>query len=303
MYQIVMPLAVSLHTPTVCGALHCFSLHNKAINLLNQNSEMITLHRYNMHSSSGLSPMGWLLRSDDFDYLYDRIAQGSPMQQQPNGDLMIGDLHLLHHSRQLSLTMKRHARLQLAVVKEILKPIRAMTGLFGPLGDNITTDLPVALTEYIQTMLTILKQPPLMENLAPKHGVNPQLLALNIGLGPGLTPSYDDMLVGTLSVLYCDDDINAHLLADAFLVPMAELERLTTKVSATFLHYAIQGIFTSPLLAVIYAFRQYKSSGVAVTKLLNYGHTSGADLLLGIWLGTLILQAFHGDKGYENVRS
>lgn len=297
MYQIVIPLAVSLHTPNVCGELHCFSLHNKAINLLNRNSEIMTLHRYNLHSSSGLSPMGWSLRSDDFDYAHDLIAQGSPMQQQHNGDLIIGDLHILRNYRQLSLTIKRGTSLELAVVKKILQPIRATTGLFGPLGENITEDLPVELTKFTQHIMAILKQPPLTENLTHKNGLNPQLLALNIGLGPGLTPSYDDMMVGVLSVLHSDLSLNSRLLSESFYLPMTELERLTTKVSATFLKYAIQGIFTSPLLAVIYLFRQYKPDTSAVDKLLNYGHTSGADLLLGIWLGALILQTFHSDKG------
>lgn len=290
MYQLVAPLAVSMHAPLACGELHCFSLHNKSINLINQNNEIVTLHRYNYSHNNGLSPMGWLLKANDFDYIYDLIAQGAAIQQQTNDDLCIGDIEFIRHYREITLTIKTKLNLEPTAVKKILSPISTNTGLFGSLGDNITENLPIELTELIQYFICLLKS--LTGKLSYKKQLDEKSFTLNIGLGPGLTPSYDDMIVGILAVLHSALKINPKYLSELLNLSMDKLELLTTKVSATFLNYAIRGIFSSSLLAVIHLFRQYelnrrqseqnRANLLAVNRLLGYGHTSGADLLLGI---------------------
>lgn len=279
MYTVVNPLAVSVHTPDVCGQVHCFSLHNKVINLVNCQDQIITLHRYN----NGLSPMGWSLKSDDFDDIYELITQGTGVEQTETGDLLIGDIRLNKKCRQLALIPKRKSILSGEIPKTLFKSIKQPTGLFGPLGCNITEDLPNDLQSLVNQFLLLLNQ--------DAYDLSPY-----IGLGPGLTPSYDDTVIGILAVLHSETRLTNELSPLLFNYPLSKLESLTTKISATFLAYSIQGIFTSNLLAVISLIRQYSHHSLAIKRLLNYGHTSGADLLLGIWLGALILQAFHINK-------
>ena len=65
---------------------------------------------------------------------------------------------------------------------------------------------------------------------------------------------------------------------------------VTTAVSVSYLRYAAQGYFASPLLHVVHALSCPKRTAVAIDSLLALGHTSGADPLLGFWLGQLLLQ-------------
>ncbi|MDS0726965.1 DUF2877 domain-containing protein, partial [Escherichia coli] len=54
--------------------------------------------------------------------------------------------------------------------------------------------------------------------------------------------------------------------------------------------YAAQGYFASPLLHFVHALSCPKRTAVAIDSLLALGHTSGADTLLGFWLGQQLLQ-------------
>ena len=68
------------------------------------------------------------------------------------------------------------------------------------------------------------------------------------------------------------------------------LQLVTTAVSVSYLRYAAQGYFASPLLHFVHALSCPKRTAVAIDSLLALGHTSGADTLLGFWLGQQLLQ-------------
>lgn len=112
-----------------------------------------------------------------------------------------------------------------------------------------------------------------------------------IGLGPGLTPSGDDLLLGFFAThriwasalwqMIIDSRLNASLQASA---------GRTHIISSALLRAALQGMFAE----IIYDLFESLSGPPEKTtaqadKLLRIGHTSGTDLLTGIILGLMTL--------------
>jgi hypothetical protein len=109
-----------------------------------------------------------------------------------------------------------------------------------------------------------------------------------IGLGPGLTPSGDDFLVGCLRGLWllrgnvpraCQ---TIDRLRDALL---PDLDARTTRVRAEFIRYALEGAFAEVLDGAALALLAPSHPQVvqsAVSHLLAQGETSGTDTMLGL---------------------
>ena len=112
-----------------------------------------------------------------------------------------------------------------------------------------------------------------------------------VGLGPGLTPSGDDIVAGLLLALrlvggVVADGSGAVSLADQLAATVTGCARdRTTPVSAALLHCAARGAGAAEVIAVLQALGGRESAGPAVTRLLAAGHTSGADLAWGIAAG------------------
>jgi hypothetical protein len=117
-----------------------------------------------------------------------------------------------------------------------------------------------------------------------------------LGLGPGLTPSGDDVLCGLLSGLsVLGERAPVHIprcastrmaLARAAL---AAADR-TTALSRTLLRWAAQGVAAEPLLAVLSTLGS-DGSLEGLDALLATGHSSGSDMLTGALLaGTAVLR-------------
>jgi hypothetical protein len=124
-----------------------------------------------------------------------------------------------------------------------------------------------------------------------------------VGLGPGLTPSGDDILAGLLVSLrllggavhpggraeWVADWLGAAVTADA--------GTRTTALAATLLHCAASGGAGAEVAAVLRAVAGHEPAAPAVRRLLAAGHTSGADLATGVRAGcraALALTAAHG---------
>ncbi len=101
-----------------------------------------------------------------------------------------------------------------------------------------------------------------------------------VGLGPGLTPSGDDVLTGLLAALW---RFRAHELAAA--VGAAAIAGQTTALSATLLHCAARGQAGREVAAVLDGLSGHAPLERAVARLLGAGHTSGADLIWGMAAG------------------
>lgn len=112
-----------------------------------------------------------------------------------------------------------------------------------------------------------------------------------IGLGPGLTPSGDDVLAGLLLALRLlggaiRGGTRAVWLADWLSAAVTyDAGSRTTSLSATLLHCAARGQAAAEVATVLRAFAGQEPAGPAVARLLTAGHTSGADLAWGLAAG------------------
>lgn len=94
-----------------------------------------------------------------------------------------------------------------------------------------------------------------------------------IGLGPGLTPSYDDACVGMMAVFCANGRKIPFVLPDL---------SVTTDVSARYLRLAREGYFGMALKQVIDALYSDGDLKDCIRTLLHVGATSGSDMLYGM---------------------
>ncbi|TDD71481.1 DUF2877 domain-containing protein [Actinomadura darangshiensis] len=112
-----------------------------------------------------------------------------------------------------------------------------------------------------------------------------------VGLGPGLTPSGDDILCGLLAALRLVGGAVRHgepavRLADWLGAAVtADAGTRTTALAATLLHCAAAGNAGAEVAAVLRCVAGREPPGAAVRRLLAVGHTSGADLAHGVLAG------------------
>lgn len=97
-----------------------------------------------------------------------------------------------------------------------------------------------------------------------------------VGLGQGLTPSGDDMLLGVLAALHRYDPACVPLLCQA----IRPLLHRTNEISASYLDLAMKGYVATPVLDVLHHLGQNWDAPKRV--LLSVGHSSGSDILYGI---------------------
>lgn len=104
-----------------------------------------------------------------------------------------------------------------------------------------------------------------------------------VGLGPGLTPSGDDVLVGIEAALHALARPSAGFLALA----MDDVEGRTTAVAATLLRHAGAGEFAERLHALLAALLGSDDEAIpaALDRAVAWGATSGTDCLLGVLIG------------------
>jgi hypothetical protein len=100
-----------------------------------------------------------------------------------------------------------------------------------------------------------------------------------LGLGPGLTPAGDDVLVGWAAALWASGAANRRLVRRVRSGLLAAAAERTTDLSRAFLAAALAGAVGEPLRGVI-----GRPDPAAVTGLLDVGATSGADCIAGYLL-------------------
>lgn len=99
------------------------------------------------------------------------------------------------------------------------------------------------------------------------------------GLGPGLTPSGDDFILGVMLAAWAGLYAAA---AEEYCVPLAHAASpRTTSLSAAFLHAAARGEAMSPWHTLFAALACPDNLPAALRAVLKIGHTSGADALAG----------------------
>lgn len=266
-------LAYSSNAPHTSGTATCIGIYSKAINLLTEKGELLTLHEH----PHGLSPAGWLLQEEVFHAVSHRITPQSRVCLS-KGELRIGGLCLRRAGRRVSLNMWSGSHpLRAESLRQTLCHQMRETGLYGSLHHLATTPLCDKLGLIVDRFTLSL------------IGQKTDWTA-HIGMGPVLTPSSDDMLVGMLAAAYGYTPTAKRLRQSPFFISATPLQELTTHVSSAYLHHACEGRFSTPLSRAALSLRHHRRDKTAVVRLLSHGHTSGADTLLGVWLGAMAVE-------------
>ncbi len=107
-----------------------------------------------------------------------------------------------------------------------------------------------------------------------------------VGLGPGLTPSGDDFLVGLFAVLQLPGN-PAHCHESFCMAVIADVERHTNAISAAALKAAARGQVRECIQALLGELMTGTPEAVAaaLAPVLAIGSTSGADIVAGIVAG------------------
>jgi len=117
----------------------------------------------------------------------------------------------------------------------------------------------------------------------PEAGAPAPAIAGLLGLGPGLTPCGDDLLVGVLVALAAWRRDAAVRALGGLLAP--QLAHATSEISAAHLRAAIEGEAVEPIHRCIGALTEEGGDPQAcLDALARYGHTSGWDALAGVLL-------------------
>jgi hypothetical protein len=122
---------------------------------------------------------------------------------------------------------------------------------------------------------------------------NREAVSALIGLGPGLTPSGDDLLVGYMAGLWSTvHNRNERLQFISSLGKMIiRLSRMTNDISRTYLFHAVRGQVSSWLANLAEAIGRGESPErlleIAETA-MRVGHTSGMDAMTGMLVGLAV---------------
>jgi hypothetical protein len=111
-----------------------------------------------------------------------------------------------------------------------------------------------------------------------------------IGLGTGLTPSGDDLLIGYLAGLWCtirDEDRRSQFLSNLGKT-IIHHSQLANDISRTYLYHASQGQVSSRLADLAEAISKgmnHKRLSEITEASFKVGHTSGMDAVTGLLVG------------------
>ena len=108
-----------------------------------------------------------------------------------------------------------------------------------------------------------------------------------IGLGPGVTPSGDDILMGFLAGLWSlVVEHQAQLLfIHSFGNALMQIAAQTNEISRTYLYHATQGQFSSSLSNLAQAIARSSDVEQAAHRAMRVGHSSGMDSDTGLLIG------------------
>ena len=125
-----------------------------------------------------------------------------------------------------------------------------------------------------------------------------------IGLGPGLTPSGDDVLAGLITSLHATCRAHGRLPSynlQALTRIATEGKGKTTLISYEMLRHAARGHMTEAAESVIAGVLQGEDCRTALALMAQYGATSGLDQLIGILLGIQLFYCLDESQLATNV--
>jgi hypothetical protein len=148
-------------------------------------------------------------------------------------------------------------------------------------GKTLRASVPQKASEAVQALLQATQQFDLTASSATRE---------LIGLGSGLTPAGDDLLVGYLAGLWCvtDGKPECREFVSALGRKVVRLSRRTNDISRAYLYHAARGQVSSRLAALAEAISRGESGEPLLSiaeDAMRLGHTSGMDAVTGLLVG------------------
>ncbi|CAE6895239.1 hypothetical protein ACOMICROBIO_GDFFDHBD_01174 [Vibrio sp. B1REV9] len=253
-------LAFSYSAPYSRGVLQFIGSGRDVLNFLTQDREVLSLHR----QGSNMSPSGWSLSSYCFEQFKATLVGQEPIELDEQG-LRSGSCLIKRGKNGTWLSVNGRKPVPYKALFQNICIVEQETGLYGPLGTIVSRQDLTPFSAFI-------------EQLDLWSAGNVPCWSSLIGKGPGLTPSHDDMLIGMLFGAYLYNSAAARKLLPSTL----DIHQLTTSVSHGYLSQASKGYFAQPLLNI--SLENIDKLHNSISDLLDCGHHSGADSLLGLWI-------------------
>jgi len=269
-----------LQRTTFHGYVH--SVFDRTINVeCSENGELYTLACQHLDNA----PNTMLIDMDRFSELAIKV-----------NDIVYADQRIVHIGDQLSIAMDQVTTWEcqlpffpndiesvinhLAFTKEIIE----QCGKCGGMKPDLTTS---SIFEQETSRLLSVRSLMLQEALL-EHRVSDALrhVAGLIGLGPGLTPSGDDFLVGLLSTFNMENSPGR--IYQGFGEKIVDVARtLTNEISYTALKQASKGRVRESITRLLHSITCGKQEELILSldKVLNIGSSSGTDIVYGIISG------------------
>jgi len=164
---------------------------------------------------------------------------------------------------------------------------RASAGGFGPL---LREDVPYGRDRYVDVARPALAALIVALEIGDRRRAAEAATRL-IGLGSGLTPSGDDVLVGIEAALHALARPTAGFVALA----TGGVEARTTALAATLLRHAAAGEFAERLHVLLATLMGSDDEAIpaAIDRAVAWGATSGTDCLLGVLIGLDVAAGVH----------
>ena len=111
-----------------------------------------------------------------------------------------------------------------------------------------------------------------------------------IGLGPGTTPSGDDILIGFLAGLWSlsGQHPRRQSFIRSFGCGLMQISPRTNEISRTYLDHATQGQFSSTLSTLVENIGTGRGVKLAVQDAMRVGHSSGMDSVTGLLISLAV---------------
>ncbi len=294
-------LSIGAEVPANCFSGTVHSVFRQACNIRIDPNRLLTL----IPSEKDNLPHGIRLNTSSESVFLELLRAGEPVACR-GGILRIegADLSVdLRNARlwyvdlqTIQIDCRRPAQAQAwAIAWSELSTYHRRSALSGIMEGFPPSEGPLAASEVLLQQSAHIVPALLQATRAFQFGDARTSIRLLIGLGPGLTPSGDDFLVGYFAGLWCTAGANPSRMR--FLTTLgfelSEVSRNTNEISCAYLRSAAKGHVSETLAKLALQLNQANnmSSVRATTQAaLQVGHTSGSDGVLGLLLGCLAWQ-------------
>lgn len=209
-----------------------------------------------------------------------------------DGSVRVGDL-VVTPTRWWRSRLPRRAR-----AEALVSSLERLSALLAPAGHDPALEArlqagSIALADALLAALDPGRRPSVGGSTVAAASLERALAAVGglLGLGPGLTPSGDDIVSGTLVAVRRLLPSSAEEIAEIGAAIASLALARTSPVSAALLSWAAVGEGVPELLTLVDGLGQGVDPGPALQALSRVGHTSGLDLSHGARAGAQVVLA------------